>query len=268
MKSIYKIETMTPDDIKNIHITKQTVSTIEEMFTIIKRRPDLHNTIYEKQFYDQSMYNAYMLGEICSKLKIDFDAKFLSLINNCLQTNEEKIYLSSVLFRVDKELKHTVQLFDEICELICNLSDDYILINLVSQFFVDELSNELFDKFADYLKTHYPNKQIQAYNLPSKRFDELACRNNLKIYMEVWKYLSYDGQLKSDIYFERTDKIIAIPKTISQAIINKPELVNYLKSKDSQLFIEKVLSKTDSQELHEYMNLISSKPIKKIGVKL
>jgi len=167
MKSSYKIETMTPDDIKNINIIKQTVSTIEEMFTIIKRRPDLHNTIYEKQFYDPSMYNAYMLGEICSKLKIDFDAKFLSLINNCLQTNEEKIYLSSVLFRVDKELKHTVQLFDEICELICNLSDDYILINLVSQFFVDELSNELFDKFADYLKTHYPNKQIQAYNLPS-----------------------------------------------------------------------------------------------------
>lgn len=41
---------MTPDDIKNINIIKQTVSTIEEMFTIIKRRPDLHNTIYEKQF--------------------------------------------------------------------------------------------------------------------------------------------------------------------------------------------------------------------------
>jgi hypothetical protein len=55
MKSIYKIETMTPDDIKNINIIKQTVSTIEEMFTIIKRRPDLHNTIYEKQFYDPSV---------------------------------------------------------------------------------------------------------------------------------------------------------------------------------------------------------------------
>lgn len=73
---------MTPDDIKNINIIKQTVSTIEEMFKIIKRRPDLHNTIYEKQFYDPSMYSAYMLGEICSNLKIDFDAKFLSLINN------------------------------------------------------------------------------------------------------------------------------------------------------------------------------------------
>ena len=71
------------------------MSTIEEMFKIIKRRPDLHNTIYEKQFYDPSMYSAYMLGEICSNLKIDFDAKFLSLINNCLQTNEEKIYLLS-----------------------------------------------------------------------------------------------------------------------------------------------------------------------------
>ena len=36
MKSIYKIETMTPDDIKNIHITKQTVSTIEEMFKCLQ----------------------------------------------------------------------------------------------------------------------------------------------------------------------------------------------------------------------------------------
>ena len=84
---------MTPDDIKNIHITKQTVSTIDKMFTIIKRRHDLHNTIYEKQFYDQSMYNAYMLGEVCGKLQIDFDAKFLSLINNCLQTSELRLHV-------------------------------------------------------------------------------------------------------------------------------------------------------------------------------
>lgn len=249
---------ITPEQIKECQLS------IEYLLDIYKeKREELNNVIYEEMFRKDIMKED-SFEEICKTIKVDFDEKFIEMIKNTNEKEEQEI-LSIAFLRdnFDKAIQYPE--INKIWDRICSETKLSLFHNPIKSTPLYCFNDELVDKFIDYImKNKEENDNFIFCFQVNEQYDKIASATNSELCVSAKQYLYINNyKFKSDISFFDMYPILE-NKEMAQSLMNKmidnPELVKFLKSPNGINFINELFSVCTNQSFKEYIDSITPKP--------
>ena len=249
---------ITPEQIKECQLS------IEYLLDIYKeKREELNNVIYEEMFR-KDIIKEDSFEEICKTIKVDFDEKFIEMIKN-IKENEEQEILSIAFLRdnFDKAIQYPEM--KKIWDKICSETKLSLFHNPIKSTPLYCFNDELIDKFIDYIMKNKDEKDnfIFCFQV-NEQYDKIASATNSELCVSAKQYLYINNyKFKSDISFFDMYPILENKETAQSfmnKMIDKPELVKFLKSPNGMNFINELFSVCTNQSFKEYIDSITPKP--------
>lgn len=252
---------ITPEQIKECQLS------IEYLLDIYKeKREELNNVIYEEMFRKDIMKED-SFEEICKKIKVDFDEKFIEMIKN-INENEEQEILSIAFLRnnFDKAIQYPEM--KKIWDKICAYSKLVLFNNPIAENKLYFFNDFLTDKLIEYINKNKEEKDnlIFCFSV-NEQYDRIAHDTNSELCIEAKEYFYINNyQFKSNISLFGMNYILEyeeLAQSFMNKMIDKPELVKFLKSPNGMNFTKELLSICKNQPFKEYIDSITAKPTTK-----
>lgn len=249
---------ITPEQIKECQLS------IEYLLDIYKeKREELNNVIYEEMFR-KDIIKEDSFEEICKTIKVDFDEKFIEMIKNTNEKEEQEI-LSIAFLRdnFDKAIQYPE--INKIWDRTCSETKLSLFHNPIKSTPLYCFNDELVDKFIDYImKNKEENDNFIFCFQVNEQYDKIASATNSELCVSAKQYLYINNyKFKSDISFFDIYPILEnkeMAQSLMNKMIDKPELVKFLKSPNGMNFINELFSVCTNQSFKEYIDSITPKP--------